>query len=93
MISPDRKAFVLRLPAQDHSRLKARALEEGQSMNELICSLVHSYLSGQPAKRRTPAPMERSFHPVGCPHDEVEKRTTPALGTRRFCKDCGALLP
>lgn len=31
--------------------------------------------------------------PVMCAHDEVEKRTTPALGTRRFCKDCGALLP
>ena len=41
------------------------------------------------------APMERSFHPLGCPHDEVEKRTTPTLGTRRYCADpgCGALLP
>lgn len=90
-------------------RVRRAAEKEGRSVSQWLRLLLERELGRQswtdslPAHPRmtggigipihSPVPSEAPHHPLGCPHDEVEKRTTAALGTRRFCKDCGALLP
>ena len=40
------REFTVRLPAEEHRMLKVHCALTGESMNQIVVDLVHSYLAG-----------------------------------------------
>ena len=89
------RKIQVRLPDELIGALEREAEAADRSLSYVVRKALEAHVVGVVAKPAGKRELDRPIDlpRLGCPHDEVEKRTTAAMGTRRFCKDCGALLP
>jgi hypothetical protein len=49
-MADDIREFTVRLPVEDHRMLKVHCALTGESMNQIVVDLIHSYLAGEGRK-------------------------------------------